>query len=198
MERRRIRRSLTTTSHRRTVDTTGQSGRGGDGQLRRSVQRGRTRTGAATPFAAATTAGTATAATPASARISARSRHTAAAGGAAARARSRTRTSRTAESTGDHWVLGSSPFLPTPRGSNPSPASIERRYWQNLAAGNSAEWLGPDNLARLAEGKPPARVNRRTGRTEQLQAPPLNEPGDEHDAPRWPAQAVDPFARADR
>jgi len=55
--------------------------------------------------------------------------------------------------------------------------------------------LGKDNLARLAEGKPPTRINRRTGRSEELQAPALNEPGDEHTKPRWPSQAQDPFAR---
>jgi hypothetical protein len=100
------------------------------------------------------------------------------------------------ELSGEHWVLGSSPFLPTPRGGTPSAAAIERRFWQNLATGHSAELLGPENLSRLAEGKPPLRVNRRTGRTEALQTPPLNAPGDEERAPRWPSQANDPFANA--
>lgn len=102
----------------------------------------------------------------------------------------------TEQPTGDHWVLGSSPFLPTPRGGQPSAASIQRRYWQNLAAGDAADWLGHENLARLAEGKPPLRINRRSGRTEELQPPPLHEPGDEDTPPTWPSQAEDPFAGA--
>jgi hypothetical protein len=102
------------------------------------------------------------------------------------------------EPTGDHWVLGASPFLPTPRGGRPAATSIQRRYWQNLAGGSSTDWLEPASAARLAEGKPPTRVNRRTRRSEELQAPPLNEPGDESVPPRWPSQAPDPFAEVSR
>lgn len=96
---------------------------------------------------------------------------------------------------GRGWQVGLDVFNFTEEGTEPDSTEVERRYWLNVAAADTTRMFGEGNHQRMADGKPPKRRNRRTGRVEsmQLEGTDFQSTGGLTPVPNWPTSDVDPF-----
>lgn len=92
------------------------------------------------------------------------------------------------------WQPGDSVHRPDDQGAPPTPAVIRERFWRNVAATAGATMFGADNVDRMAAGRSPRRRNPRTGEMEAMRLPDIDPTGTALPVPRWPGDAVDPFA----
>ena len=94
------------------------------------------------------------------------------------------------------WRPGQYVFNLTPDGREPSATTVRTRYWKNVAATAGASVFGETNLSRMGDGKPPQRLNHRTGNVESMRLPGthVGDDGGQTPVPEWPAPEVDPFA----
>lgn len=94
------------------------------------------------------------------------------------------------------WRPGQYVFNLTPDGREPSPTTVRTRYWKNVAATAGAPVFGDSNLDRMGVGKPPQRLNHRTGKLESMRLPSahVGDDGGRTPVPEWPTTELDPFA----
>ena len=92
------------------------------------------------------------------------------------------------------WQIGMAIDL-ADEGRKPSLAVKAERFWSTTANAMAASHFDDENLARMAAGKAPRRLNPRTGRTEAMQLTGLRQ-ASTHDQVRmrWPDEAADPWA----
>lgn len=97
---------------------------------------------------------------------------------------------------GRGWRPGQYVFNLTPDGREPSATTVRTRYWKNVAATMGASVFGETNLSRMGDGKPPQRLNHRTGTVESMRLPSthVGDDGGQTPVPEWPAPELDPFA----
>ena len=97
---------------------------------------------------------------------------------------------------GTGWSPGQYLFNRTRDGGDPSTEVVRRRFWRNVGSTEHAQAFGQLNAERLAAGRPPARLNPRTHRTETMALPVTDYVAAEGRAPSpaWPDADVDPYA----
>jgi len=76
----------------------------------------------------------------------------------------------------------------------PSLATKAERFWMATAGASVDSHFNKDELARMAQGKAPRRINPRNGKTEAMQLTGLRQASQRVDVRmRWPDDAVDPW-----
>lgn len=93
------------------------------------------------------------------------------------------------------WMPGDPLWTPTAKGTKPSPTLVRRRFWQSASVLiPGIRWYGVENIERMADGQPPRRRNRATGKIESMQITGLRSSDDRTiSRPYWPSTEPDPF-----
>jgi hypothetical protein len=93
------------------------------------------------------------------------------------------------------WTIGDYIFNFDADGAEPRAATVQERYWKNVATTAGAATFGDANIERMGEGRSPQRRNRRTGRIESMRLPNVNfeDTDGQTPVPTWPGTEIDPF-----
>jgi filamentous hemagglutinin len=99
----------------------------------------------------------------------------------------------------NRWKPGDDVYNPT-RNGHPSEQTVRRREWMNEAQNPNRDDYTPTDFDRMKKGKPPERINPRTGERESMERshePVPKRDGGKQTQPRWPDEhgAVDPCRR---